>query len=412
MTSFKDNITKKLHGFVPGRSILTNLMQLSNQVTKAFEQSNQVDAVYLDMSKAFDTVDHSILLDKLKLMGINDNMLRWLTSYLSDRYQIVQLGGFSSDPFKVTSGVTQGSRLGPFMFSVFINDLPKVVKHSVIELFTDDCRVSIIVNNNDDTIKLQDDLDNIIKWIRENKLSINVPKCQKITFSRGNKTIDSDYFVNGAVVNKVDKIRDLGVILDCGWTFREHIDTVIAKSYRTLGFIKRLTQDFTSLDTITYLFKTLVLPNMNYGSIIWSPYTTEKFDGLNGVLRKFMRYASFKAGKLMRFDDHDYKEISNKCKIYNVESIHKYNDIVFVLNNLKNKTDSPDFYDNFKERDLTYDLRDFRQFQEDVQKHDYLYNSPIHRLRRRWNTLNQDFRRDLLDMNLLNKLKSTLLENF
>ena len=147
---------------------------------------------------------------------------------------------------------------------------------------------------------------------------------------------------------------------------------ITAKSFKMLGFIKRTTSYFTSLDTIVYLFKSLVLPNLNYGSIIWSPYTKDKYDDLNSVLKKFLRYASYKIGNPMDFNNHDYNNISIKCKIYKAESVHKYNDILFVLNNIKGNISSSNFKENFKESDLTYDLREFRQFQEVMQKRDYI----------------------------------------
>ena len=101
-----------------------------------------------------------------------------------------------------------------------------------------------------------------------------------------------------------------------------------------------------SLDTIVYLFKSLVLPNLNYGSIIWSPYTKDKYDDLNSVLKKFLRYTSYKIGNPMDYDNHDYNDISLKCKIYKAESIHKYNDTLFILNNIKGDISNPNFREN------------------------------------------------------------------
>ena len=227
-------------------------------------------------------------------------------------------------------------------------------------------------------------------------------------------TTFQDYTLNGTAIKQVEKIRDLGIILDSKWTFQDHIDMVISKSFRTLGLIKRITSHFTSLNTIVYLFKTLVIPNINYCSVIWSPYTNDKFDRLNSIMKNFLRYASYKSGKPMEYNNHNYKEISLECNIYKVESIHKYNDVMFVLNNLKGSVISPDFQKNFKERDLIYDLRDPRPFQEEVQRKDFLYNSPIHRLRRRWNILNQDCRNRLIDINIDGKtiLKEKIFKNF
>ena len=166
------------------------------------------------MTKAFDTVDHQLLLIKLQSAGIGKRMIKWIESYLLERYQVVQIRRFYSDSFKVTSGVAQGSRLVPLLFAVFINDIVKVVEHCTMELFADDIRLSLIISSNDDMVKLQQDLDKVIEWIDENKLSVNGRKCQKITFNRKTKNLETEYKINGIIVKQVERVRDLGIILD------------------------------------------------------------------------------------------------------------------------------------------------------------------------------------------------------
>ena len=272
---------------MPGRSIVSNLMELSIRVTNALKEGKQIDAIYLDLSKAFDSVDHRLLLSKLIKFGIKGSFLNFFHSYLTNRYQIVLVNGNTSKPYKVTSGVIQGSRLGPLLFSIFINEFPTVVKFSHLELFADDCRLSMKICGPDDVIKLQGDIDNITLWIKNNKLNINGAKSRKITFARTNDIISSNYIINGSVVLETEKVRDLGVLLDSKWSFNDQINAVLSKSLRTLGFIKRVSTYFSSIKTIIYLFKILVLPTISFAAVIWSPYTSEKFEMLNGIVKKF-----------------------------------------------------------------------------------------------------------------------------
>ena len=169
-------ISPKQHGFLPGKSVTTNLLELPDMVTKAFGINSQVDAIYLDLAKAFDTVDHNKLLNKLSYFGIKGTLLEWFASYLSGREHIILVNGNQSNPYKVTSGVAQGSRLGPLLFDLFINDLVEVVKHSEITLFADDCRISKQINNSQDSYDLQRDHERVIKWVKANELTINKDK--------------------------------------------------------------------------------------------------------------------------------------------------------------------------------------------------------------------------------------------
>ena len=405
-------ISPKQHGFIAGRSVSTNLLQLSDLVTTAIGQNLQVDALYLDLAKAFDTVDHALLLDKLITFGVNGSLLRWFASYLSERNLSVNINGFQSESFIASSGVAQGSRLGSLLFAVFINDLVEVVQYSNIELFADDCRISKLVGCPQDAHDLQRDLDMVTDWIRNNRLFLNLSKCQKITFARSDRTLPTCYYIDRKPIQEVNCIRDLGVLLDNNWSFHSHMQHVLSKSSRTLGFIKRLTAKFTSLDTVVYLFKALVLPTLTYSSIIWSPYSQNKFDDLNNVIRKFLRYASLKTTNPMLFYDHDYSDISQLCQIYMIESLHEYRDLCFVSEYIRGKLMSESLDCNFVERNLTYNLRFSRQFLEHTHKNNYIYYAPIFRIIRCWNMLAGPIRNHLLDSGSRELLKKEVLKLF
>ena len=405
-------ISPKQHGFIPGKSVSTNLLQLSEEVTHSIENGHQVDTVYLDLSKAFDTIDHGKLLHKLHNLGIDLSLIKWFSSYLHAREQIVQVQGYESNSYIVTSGVAQGSRLGPLLFALFVNDLVDEVRFSNIELFADNCRISKTVRCTQDALDFQDDINRVVHWIMINGLTINTHKCQKITFARKNNLLSSTYFINGTRINEVDSIRDLGVILDKNWTFDNHIQNVLSKSSKCLGFIKRLSYNFISLDTLTYLFKALVLPTLTYTSIIWARFTQNRFEELNSIVKKFLRFASYKNGNPMGLRDHDYSDISRLCQVYRVESIHEYRDICFVADYSTGNIRSTALDRNFTERNLTYNLRFPRKYQEYAHRNNYVFNAPIYRIIRSWNTISEDVRRHLLDYRSKNLLKETVLKCF
>lgn len=138
---FKKVISFSQHGFIKGRSTATNLIEFVNEATRVVERGNQLDVVYTDVRKAFDRIRHSSLLYKLKELGMHSMLLNWIESYLCGRTQYVKMMGWKSQSFPVTSGIPQGSHLGPLLFLVFINDVTSVIKSSECSLYADDLKI-------------------------------------------------------------------------------------------------------------------------------------------------------------------------------------------------------------------------------------------------------------------------------
>ena len=168
-------------GFMPGRSCTTQLLHVLDYLTKHLDSGFQIEMIYLDFRKAFDSVPHQRLLHKLSSFGIHGNMLKWIKCFLSNRKQQVVLNGRKSCPVPVTSGVPQGSVLGPLLFSIFVNDLPSIVS-SLIYLFTDDTKIFHVVRNKGDHIALQNDLNSLYEWSLKCQLSFNISKCKHLHF--------------------------------------------------------------------------------------------------------------------------------------------------------------------------------------------------------------------------------------
>lgn len=290
-------IVDQQHGFVNKRSTETNLCEFVHRVTAAMAQGYQVDAVYTDYSKAFDKIPHSILIKKIGDIGIHGDLLRWFESYLKQRSQAVTIKGFCSSFVPVSSGVPQGSHLGPLLFNLFINDIASIFKNTDILIYADDMKIFKQIKSPDDCILLQDDLDKLCSYCNINHLTLNTKKCNSISFSRKLKPIDHYYHLNNVVLKRVEQIRDLGVHLDSKLTFKTHMDIITAKAYRMLGFVLRTGRDFKLCSTLLLLYNSYVRSILEYASSVWNPQYKVHIDAIEKINKKFEKHLRFKAAK-------------------------------------------------------------------------------------------------------------------
>ena len=171
------------HGFVPGKSCTSQLIGVLDKIGRLLDRGEQIDLIYLDMSKAFDRVNHKILIEKLRHLGFKTNLLRWFKSYLYHRRQQVTVLGETSPTLPVTSGVPQGSILGPVLFLLYVNDLPDKISSSSIAAFADDTKIFKRISSITDNIHLQEDLNSLVQWSCSTDLTFNPTKCKVQTIS-------------------------------------------------------------------------------------------------------------------------------------------------------------------------------------------------------------------------------------
>ena len=276
--------TKHQHGFRKGHSCVTQLIEVIEDWTKELDQQNSVDAIYLDFQKAFDTVPHKRLLNKLKGYGITGKLHKWLCNFLTERRQRVVLNGEESEWSSVTSGIPQGSVLGPILFLLYINDLPDVVK-SIVKIFADDTKIYARVNNDEEHKILQEDLDNLMKWSDDWLLKFNKSKCKHLHIGRDtNKT----YTIDGENINLTTEEKDLGVTVDHQLKFQKHIGEQVKKANQKLGIIHR---SFSYMDEEMFLtlYKSLVRPHLEYGCCVWAVIYKKEAVQLENVQRRATR---------------------------------------------------------------------------------------------------------------------------
>lgn len=206
-------ISKSQHGFVRGRSTATNLLEFSSCVFTAFSQKLQTDVIYTDFSKAFDTVNHNLLIHKLDLIGFPTRLLMWISSYLSGRTQRVKFRSKVSYEVNVTSGVPQGSHLGPILFVLYLNDLPSCIHSSRILMYADDVKLFFSHASISDSTILQDDFTRLVHWCDANNMSLNLMKCKTMSFSRITSS-RTRYFIRDYELEKVTSFKNLDIIFD------------------------------------------------------------------------------------------------------------------------------------------------------------------------------------------------------
>ena len=255
------------HGFVPGRSCMTQLLVTLELWTELLDSGASIDVIYLDFKKAFDTVPHQRLLRKLKAYGITGEVLEWVRDFLSGRRQRVVVNGKLSSWADILSGIPQGSVLGPILFVIFINDLPDVVS-STAKIFADDTKLFRAIRITEDHDVLQQDLDNLVEWSNKWQLEFNETKCKSLHLGSSNQRLN--YQMNSQLLEDTRNEKDLGVYIDDELKFHDHVSKAVAKASRLLGLIRAT---FTCLDKVTMprLFTTMVRPHLEYGNVIWHP---------------------------------------------------------------------------------------------------------------------------------------------
>ena len=279
------------HGFTQHRSCLTNLLHYLETVTTLLDEGHNVDVFYLDLSKAFDRVPHQRLLSKIRAHGISNEIFNWVSSWLTNRKQRVVLNGSCSSWTNVTSGVPQGSVLGPLLFIIFINDIDAAIDtiHCALFKFADDTKGVRCVNSEADALKLQQDLDNLFSWSTEWQMLFNLDKCHVLHL--GNNNLRHEYNINGHKLLAVEEEKDLGVYITSSCTPSRQVSAAATKANQVLG---QLLKSFSYRDHYTFirLYSQYVRPHLEYCVQAWSPWLQQDITILENVQRRAVNAVS------------------------------------------------------------------------------------------------------------------------
>ena len=329
------------HGFLAKRSTYSNLAVITDHIASALDKGSQIDVIYTDLAKAFDTVNHDILLHKLSYFNFTGTSLTFLASYLENRKQSVLYKEYISRQFEVRSGVPQGSNLGPLLFLIFINDLPNCIVNSNKLLFADDLKLYMEISSLEDCTKLQCDLNNVTKWCKENSLVLNINKCKTVSFTKRKNKYNYKYTIQGIQLNSSDSVKDLGVTFDPNLTFNTHIVAMKNEAYRNLGLIMRLGKDFNNLHVLKLLYFCYVRSKLEYASVIWNPQCNKYSRTIEVIQSKFLRFLVFKqTGFYPKFDSS--LQLAENFDLLTLEQRRIINDILFLSNIINHKIDCID----------------------------------------------------------------------
>ena len=267
-----DKMDPNQHGSREGRSTLSQLLEHHHEIVEILEKGENVDCIYTDFSKAFHKCDLGIIMHKLRALGITGRFARWIHSFLSKRKQKVVVDGSTSKDTDVTSGVPEGTVLGPILFLIYISDIGENIKSSK-KVYVDDTKLIKAVKNEDDVQELQDELDKLYKWAEDNNMKFNGKKFQVVRYGKDENLKDETlYFTENTehIVERQEVVRDLGVLMSDDATFRDQIEKVARKVRQKTGWVLRTFYSRKPLLMKT-LFKTLIVPHIDYCSQLWMP---------------------------------------------------------------------------------------------------------------------------------------------
>ena len=283
----KNNLfSPKQFGFISGRSTTLQLLHVLNIWTEILDQGGELDVIYCDFMKAFDKVPHLRLAHKIEKYGIKGNILGWIKDFLDKRTQIIKVGNEESNIADVTSGIPQGSVLGPILFVIYINDLPEVVdQDSYVYLFADDTKVFRRINTNNDRLILQNDISELTEWSRIWLLKFHPDKCVAMNVSTKSSPHNTSYKMGDHILKNSCCEKDIGVYLDNNIKFDEHINQAVNKANRILAITRR-TFECIDDDIFKMIFKGLVRPHLEYAAPVWSPHLKKHVELIENVQRR------------------------------------------------------------------------------------------------------------------------------
>ena len=277
-----ETLFESQYGFRPGMSCEHALLNAQNKILQSINNKKIALLLLLDYSKAFDVIEHPIMMKKLEHYGITGVALKWFESYLSGRKQFVTIEGTDSRPIPIQYGVPQGSILGPLLFIIYINDLPNISKLAEFILYADDANIIITGTSIEE---IQSKLDNLtsllIKWVDSNGLALNLKKTHYMIFSNQRSAAMSDLKVQiaGVTIDRVTEARFLGVIIDEKLSWKKHIQAVKVKMNRYLGIMHKIKR-FLPITARLQIYQSFVQSHINFCSLVWGFTSKSHIDSL------------------------------------------------------------------------------------------------------------------------------------
>ena len=337
---YQNNIlSERQAGYRPGYNTQSVLLELTEDIKWGIENQMVIVLLLFDLSKAFDTVPHARLLRKLRSLNFDDTSIKWFHSYLAGRTQsVIDNQGGHSHWKKTTSGVPQGSVLGPYLFLLYMNDLPTVIKHSKILMFVDDtqlyiqCHPSHLKSCID---KLTQDANSFAAWVNSNGLSINLVKTKAIILGENSLVSSIDFntcpkiAIDNCFIEYVTSVKNLGVMFDSTLSWKNHVSKIVSRCYSTL-FSLKIHRHSLSIDLRTKLVQTLIFPHFDYACVVYHFLSKEQNNRLVLAFNSCIRFI-FRIPKYSHITS--YRKQLNWLTVDNRRLYFVANLMYYILNN-------------------------------------------------------------------------------
>ncbi len=313
----KDILYKYQFGFWKNHSTTLALIEIIDSILNAMDKGLYTCGIFIDFSKAFDTINHTILLSKLDHYGIRGVALHW---FITDRSQFVDFNGALSNTIKTNCGVPQGSNLGPLLFLIYINDISNCSNVLKLRLFADDTN-AFLEDSNILTLTtiVNVELEKLTNWIKANKLSLNIKKSKFMIFSSIKKQLHYIPNINldGSLLEQSEFFKYLGVLLDRNLSWKFHINLICKTLFKNIGIISKLCY-YVDLDTLKNVYYSLIYPYLYNGAVIWGNTYQSRINQLNILNNKVIRIMTFS------------KPRSHAPPLYKLLGILQVKDIVYT----------------------------------------------------------------------------------
>ena len=381
----KPALSEKQHGFLPGRSCVSNLLTMLNTAWDNISTGSQTDVIYTDFSSAFQSVNHGLLLHKLQnSYHLSGNALAWCKSYLSDREQRVVINGKCSQWTPVLSGTPEGGLLSSLLFVMYINDLPDSVKTDCV-MFADDVKLYTRIGSAADCDFLQRQLDNLQRWSRLWQLKLNPSKCKVMTLTLRRAPITGTFTVDGEQLERVKVMRDLGVFLDEKLTFAEHVNATVSKATRALGMLMRAFQTGKHGMSLRIMNKKAMLAAycsnvrsiLEYGGVVWGGAAEVHMKRIERVQHKFLMWLSGRRREQVSFE---YDALLDHFSMATLAARRDIQDIMLIRSIHCHKIDSSFLLEKFPLAVPSRSLRSRTLFYVPRARVNTVKNSPFSRI--------------------------------
>ena len=316
-------------GFREYHSTNHALLSLTENIREALDNNSFACGIFIDLQKAFDTVDHTILLQKLNFYGIRGLSNDWFKSYLTNRKQFVSIDGFQSEIKSMKFGVPQGSVLGPLLFLIYINDLHSAIRYSLVHHFADDTNLLLKNKSLKQMQKhLNIDLKILQNWLKANKISLNAGKTELILFRHPNKKINYEFkiTIDGKRLYPSDYVKYLGIIIDSFLNWHFHTNALATKLCRANGMLCKI-RHYVSVNTIRMVYYGIFHSIMTYGSQIWGQFLNSNVKRIANLQNKSIRiinFAHFRAPANIYYKANNILTLANIVKLNNFLLVHDH----------------------------------------------------------------------------------------